>query len=561
MADQALEQEQTPRPEDTGKRLACSTSSKAGGEAVQELETRSTELRQQNQQVKLERNLTLGEQLQKNGTVKIGPITRQFGMSMEITDGENTVVKGRSSNEVSAAKQAEAGQAYKDRFGDDPDKPIGQVNTIGQAKPQDTAVNQAFRNETAPGSAEQTGKVTDYQPRQNNEHFFSLGMNYQVGTPPANEISDKLADFARAAARRATDPKGWQSWFDGEVKKVIGICEGLNEAKDETKAVTTAGFKALTDGTVANLLSRPDAINEPLFKTVASVFDAVSSDPNATNKALEALGNAVMQASNDYSNLPEKEQGKVIGKFAFGMINPEGSTEGAEVALKVANKVATKVDKAVWDTIDQTAKSLKNMGPEAAGHTKQMLFDYMKSKGLVGHELQYADVPKGFFDGFQPPEAGKTDNAVFSVSGKGDAAGDRGVNNPNGGMKQFEQSIDAERESQKIHKVHDYGLAKLTKEQLGLADQFDIFEASKSMKDGVQTVHVGFIHGKEDGKTNLAKFMNALERNARSEGALTLKIQAEFKNADLERVWSKRYNVVPDENGRFTMIRDLAREK
>ena len=50
-----------------------------------------------------------------------------------------------------------------------------------------------------------------------------------------------------------------------------------------------AGWKALTDGTVVEFLSQPNAINAPVFKTVANAFDAMSKDPEAVNHAFEAL--------------------------------------------------------------------------------------------------------------------------------------------------------------------------------------------------------------------------------------------------------------------------------
>lgn len=277
------------------------------------------------------------------------------------------------------------------------------------------------------GPAEETGTVIDYKPVKHNERSFSLGMDYEENE---RGPAEKLGDFAQAAAKRATDPAGWSAWFNGEVEKIVGIGIGLNEAKEETKAAVAAGFKALTDGTVTDFLSRPNAINEPLFKTVANVFDAVSSDPNATNKALEALGNAVIKASNDYSAMSKEEQGKMIGKTMFAMINPEGSTEGAEVALKIADKVATRVDKAVMDTIATSLKAAERaaqQSPEIAQQAKQRLLDYMDSKGLLGPKLQYEGIPEGYFEGMQPTRNAAKDNymAMSSDSEAGNMGGRR----------------------------------------------------------------------------------------------------------------------------------------
>lgn len=394
-----VEQDGKQRPMDAGKSIAKQADDKAGNEAVRGLDAQNNQLRQQYEQEKRDRNLSLSEQLKNNGTVKMGIITRGFGQSLEITDGDKTVVKGRSTEEVAAAKTQE--QAYQQRFGQSADTAIGQAsNEFGT-------------------SANQTGKIYDYKLVQHDKGSFSLGLDYEEKPANTRPPLEKLGDFMQAAAHRAADPEGWKAWAQGEINKLEGIGAGLNEAKEETKTAVAAGWKAMTDGTVVEFLSQPNAINAPVFKTVANVFDAMGKDPNAVNKAFEALGHVVMKASEEYSNLPDYDKGKIIGKILFGMINPEGSTEGAEAAIKVVDQVATHVDKAVWDTINQTMKSIKEMAPDLAEQTKQSLYDYIKSKGLVGPELQYADIPKDFFDRLpQPPGGGKGDN-YLAMSGKG----------------------------------------------------------------------------------------------------------------------------------------------
>jgi len=117
-----------------------------------------------------------------------------------------------------------------------------------------------------------------------------------------------------------------------------------------------------------------------------------------------------MKASEGYSNLPDAEKGKVIGKVMFGMVNPEGSTEGGEAALKIADQVVSKIDKVTWDTIDKTLKSIRDMTPDVAQRTKQMLYDYLKSEGVTGPELEYVGIPKRYFDGMKPTEVAAKDN-------------------------------------------------------------------------------------------------------------------------------------------------------
>lgn len=232
------------------------------------------------------------------------------------------------------------------------------------------------------------------------------------------DAEQKLQDFMQAAAKRSADPEGWKTWAQSEINKFSGVWEGLNEAKEETKSAAAAGWKVMTDGSVVRFLSHPNAINEPLFKTVSNVFDAMGKDPNATNKALEALGNAVAKASDDYTKMPDHEKGTVWGKAMFAMINPEGSTEGAEAALKIADKVATHVDKAVMDTVQQSLKAVTEAAPEVAAQTKQMLSDYLKRKGLTGPELEYAGVPKGYFDEMNKATVHGKDDNLLAMSGK-----------------------------------------------------------------------------------------------------------------------------------------------
>lgn len=269
---------------------------------------------------------------------------------------------------------------------------------------------------SAIGSAENTGKVIDYKIVQESKTSFSLGMDYEDDASTTRNPIEKLGDFMQAATRRASDPEGWKSWAQGEIDKFAGIGAGLNEAKEETKAAVAAGLKALTDGTVVEFLSQPNAINAPVFKTVANAFDAMSKDPNAVNKAFEALGHVVMKASEGYSNLPDHEKGKVIGKVMFFMVNPEGSTEGAEAAARVADHVATHVDTTIWNTIEQAMKAMKDMAPDLAAETKQALYDFIKETGLSGPELEAAGVPRDYFASMNEHAAGDKGDNFFAIS-------------------------------------------------------------------------------------------------------------------------------------------------
>lgn len=254
---------------------------------------------------------------------------------------------------------------------------------------------------------ENNSNITEYRPEKIAEKTFAGGLSYEEKPLDKSSPLDSLVAFMQAAEMRMTDPDGWKGWVQGEIDKFAGVGAGLNEAKDETKTAVAAGWKALTDGTVAEFLSQPDAINAPLFKIVANAFDAMSKDSNAVNHAFEALGHVVMKASEGYSNLPNYEKGKVIGKVMFGMVNPEGSTEGVDAAMAVSNKLATNVDSAIIKTIEQTLKATEGAASDVAQQTRQMLYDYIKNKGLSVSQLERGgQIPGGFFDNLEKPPEG-----------------------------------------------------------------------------------------------------------------------------------------------------------
>lgn len=285
----------------------------------------------------------------------------------------------------------------------------------------------------AQGAAEQTGRVIDYPSNRVGDQTYKSGMDWeQSQSLDTRQPSEKLQDFLGALSKNATNPEIHKQYIQGELDKIIGTGEGLNIAKEATKGTAAAGLKALTDGTVADFLSKPNALHDPLFKIVGTALDAMSKDPNTANKALEALGTALKKSSEDYSKLPNLEKGHVIGQAMFGFVNPEGSTEAAKTSLKIASNVATHVDAAVMATVHQSVKAIDELAktaPELVQQSKQMFFDYLKSKGLSGPELEYAGIPKGYFDGV----AGK-DNNFNAMTKPSDLGGDSGLSkNPTPG--------------------------------------------------------------------------------------------------------------------------------
>jgi hypothetical protein len=271
-----------------------------------------------------------------------------------------------------------------------------------------------------------SGTFIDYQPVQLDKKTFALGMDHEQDSRTGIE---KVSDFVQAAAHRATDPEGQRQYIQDELDKIAGIGRGLNSAKEHTKATAVAGWTALTDGTVATFLSKPNAINDPLFHAVGGVFEATSQDPHAVDKAMEKVGEIILTSSERYSKLAPGKQGEALGETLFYAVNPEGSTEAGELAIKIADQVATKVDAAVTAGIEKSVKAAQDIAvstPELAQQAQEMVLDYARQLGLTPQEMQAAGIPRDWM-----PDRVKLDDHMFAMSdGKSGFRGDHDFHNP-----------------------------------------------------------------------------------------------------------------------------------
>ncbi len=77
---------------------------KASGESLDGLEGHTQKQKASLDKERSDRDQSLDSHLKKNGKAKIGIITKQFGCSIELKEGDKTVVKGRSTEEVSRAR-------------------------------------------------------------------------------------------------------------------------------------------------------------------------------------------------------------------------------------------------------------------------------------------------------------------------------------------------------------------------------------------------------------------------------------------------------------------------
>jgi hypothetical protein len=381
--------------------------------------------------------------------------------------------------------------------------------------------------------------IIDYPVEQTGSKRFELGMQYQENANVDRSPAERLRDFVQASGKNAvdfaTDPKAQQAYLQGQLDKLIGIGEGLHAAKEHTKGAVSEGWNALTDGRVAEFLSRPNAINDPLFKTIGATVDAIPKDPESAHKALESLGNALMYSSDEYSGLSDREKGRVIGETMFAMVNPEGSTEAGETAIKIADKVATSVDRKVWDAVDSAtagASDLKNRATEAL----KSLSD--------GGQLQPAHATAGSV-GDNYFAMSKADNMGKSVP-KRDVPTDQPEKPP-------EKTGD--RISEEPLCPADYGFKRLTKEELGL-ENVQTFEARKSMKDGLLTVDLDYIYQPKDMPSpNMSRLVNRLKQLAKDEGASDLRVRGVEWNERLFDVMRRRHNSHLESDGITESVR------
>lgn len=349
-------------------------------------------------------NIRDSENAKKDGGVIAGQADQKVhGKAFEQTHkGDKTL----SEPDMIAMNDGETVAQYKARVAEI------QANRFGFFDSQEESKSPAGEIKSI---AAETGTVIEYQHEKIGDNFYASGIGY-VDDSPARSTFDKLTDFCESAAARALDADARKAYIQGQLDKLIGIGEGLDIAKDGTKAAAVAGWVALTDGTVANFLARPNAVNEPLFHAVCGALDAMAKDPNAVNHALEQVGAFVVRASERYTDASNREKGQIIGETMFGMVNPEGSPEAAEAALKLAGSAAKHVDGAVAKLVlkgYRTAEDQIQAFPKQAESIRKLLYDRLMQFELTPQQLEYAGIPRNYFEGIRPAsDVGKTDNLL-----------------------------------------------------------------------------------------------------------------------------------------------------
>lgn len=262
-------------------------------------------------------------------------------------------------------------------------------------------------------------KIIEKTPKNLDSKTFALGLEYR-DIPASNHLADKLCVFAQSAYQRAatglTDQEAVEVYWRSQGEKLVGIGEGLNEAKEGVKTAARTLWNAAADGTIARAIMNIGAICDPIAQAADVALQKMSEDPEAVNKALaSALGAAgvkSLELNEKYSSLTPREQGKVIGEVMFAFVNPEGTLEAPELI----GKATARSDEAIVAALQAAMKSgtaqeiranLEVMRDLARSpELKQFLLDGFGGEGLqpalagnapsemlstnVGHETTFA---------------------------------------------------------------------------------------------------------------------------------------------------------------------------
>lgn len=371
--------------------------------------------------------------------------------SQSLKSQGDRVADGKVENvEATAARQA-SGTEVKQALDTNPNKHSGSAGGDprygsieidfggGKKATKETGLTEAAASNLKATPLDEDGRpIVSPAAPEVNQHFYKVELNYQQLSPEAKDIRtpyDKLCDFAKAAGARATDPKGWQEYIDGEIELGKGIWSGLNKTKEHIKSMPGEVAEAFQDGRVANFLSHPENLKDPICKLLGGALWASTHGPEFNRLALTAVGTAIVKGSAEYSKLDKFHKGEVVGDTMFAFINPSGSTEGGELALQIADKTATNVDTAVTSCMTQMKSCIetwKITSPERAQAMNQIMEDL--SNCIYGKPMRPAlagNVPENFLN--RPQSIPKVDDNpnVLKMEGQGSQkAGEANIKKP-----------------------------------------------------------------------------------------------------------------------------------
>ncbi|QQR58251.1 MAG: hypothetical protein IPG59_01805 [Candidatus Melainabacteria bacterium] len=170
---------------------------------------------------------------------------------------------------------------------------------------------------------------------------------------------ERLADFAGSAANRAvdflTDRQVLDQFVQDEREKFIGIGEGLNEAKENVKALARAGWTSVTDGTaIMMMLKACDIAND-----LELLLMAGCATGSWLYNEVPHLGEKIAASSDRYSHMSKREQGRVIGNAMFDFLSVDAAVEFPHLFSKgLKNEIAN--EKAIDNILQVLVSSARD---------------------------------------------------------------------------------------------------------------------------------------------------------------------------------------------------------
>lgn len=283
----------------------------------------------------------------------------------------------------------------------------GNNTVVNRTPPVAPPFNRIQPVNTTPSNGSGNNKPTDPNNSQNPPSGSNPPSAGTFAKPDHPNLDEKLKKFGEALTKRAldsvTDPAERAKIAYNLKEKFDGVGEGLNEAKEEVKQAASSAFNAAVQATeafkndpVGTMNAAAEAatkFGEAFAKATESAIDAASKDSQLFDTLLKnAIANAAESVAN-YSNLPPKQQGKILGKAIFWSVNPGGSLEGAQLAGQAFNR-AGNVLKPHANQLAAELKELYSIGKGKLAAAKNKL---AQSASRWGNQPQLA--PAGAYSG------------------------------------------------------------------------------------------------------------------------------------------------------------------
>lgn len=195
------------------------------------------------------------------------------------------------------------------------------------------------------------------------------------------------------------------------------------EALQHLNHVFEAGVQAIRP--IEQWLATPNAVNDAIIGIGPALDCVVDYYGNNTVARVIRDGHGVLEQAGDALNRTfssqqtTEERAKIAGELMPFVFTDGLGTTGESVTVKTADLIATNVDAAVLQTIEKSLDAIKN-APDLAGEIKQGLYEFLNEQRLTAQQVEYAGIPRGFFDDIRRT-AGKDDN-YFSMSIADDSA-------------------------------------------------------------------------------------------------------------------------------------------